>query len=324
MKKRIGILLILVVVIAAGVVLLRRNHTAEPASTLYGNVDIREVDLGFRVSGRIAQVLRDEGDTVKEGDLLSVLDTEPYKRAQEEARATVDSLAARVQLLEKGSRPEEIAQARAVLREREVTLANAERGFKRMQELFAQKAVSVQDRDDAEAKFREAEARVKSAREQFQLAQAGFRAEEIQQGKAELTRAQAALSTAALRLEDCQLKAPADGVVLTRATEPGTIVQPGQTVLSLSLSKPVWVRAYVHEPDLGRVQPGRKVEIVTDSRPDRPYTGQVGYVSPRAEFTPKNVETRELRTTLVYRLRIVVENPDEQLRQGMPVTVRLP
>ncbi|HYG36697.1 MAG TPA: efflux RND transporter periplasmic adaptor subunit, partial [Clostridia bacterium] len=162
-----------------------------------------------------------------------------------------------------------------------------------------------------------------SAREQLNLLEAGFRSEEKAQAKAELARAEAALARAELRVEDTVLKAPSDGVVLTRAQEPGAILQPGTTVLTVSLVKPVWVRAYIEEPNLGHIHPGMKVNIYTDTRPDRPYTGQIGYISPRAEFTPKNVETPQLRTSLVYRLRIVVENPDEGLRQGMPVTVRM-
>ena len=111
--------------------------------------------------------------------------------------------------------------------------------------------------------------------------------------------------------------------MLTRALEPGAVVQAGATVLSISLEKPVWVRAYVHERELGEFPTGRRVLLTTDGKPEKPYHGKVGFVSPKAEFTPKSVETPELRTSLVYRLRIVVEDADDALRQGMPVTVSL-
>lgn len=298
---------------------------AEPEGlTLQGNVDIREVNLGFRVGGKIAEVDRDEGDAVRAGEVVARLDGEPYRREAEEGRAQAASLRARLQLLEAGNRPQEIAQARAVVREREVTCANAQRVFKRQEELFASKTVSVQERDDADASYREAEARLKSASEQLALLEAGFRAEEIAQAKADLGRAEAALASAELRLADTVLVAPSDGVVITRAQEPGAIVQAGSTVLTVSLTRPVWVRAYIAESSLGRIYPGMKVRVYTDSRPDKPYFGQIGYISPRAEFTPKNVETPELRTSLVYRLRVVVTNSDEGLRQGMPVTVSWP
>jgi HlyD family secretion protein len=325
MKKAILILLGVAAVAGLGVWSLRAKLWKESARPLklYGNVDIREVNLGFRVSGKIAEVLRDEGDAVKAGDVIARLDGEPNRREVAESRGQAASLRARVQWLEAGNRPQEIAQAKALVREREVTAANSERLFKRQEELFASKTVSIQERDDAEARGREDEARLKSAREQLALLEAGYRAEEIAQAKADLARAEAVLSVDELRLEDTVLKAPSDGVVITRAQEPGAIVQAGTTVLTVCLNQPVWVRAYIPEPDLGRIHPGMEVAIRTDSRPDKPYSGQVGYVSPRSEFTPKNVETPELRTSLVYRLRIVVANADEGLRQGMPVTVEI-
>lgn len=325
MKKRLPIIIVLLLLVGFGVWFVRARSRTEStrASQLYGNVDIREVNLGFRVSGRVAEVLRDEGDVVKAGEVVARLDDEPYRREVDEARGQVAALRAHLQLLEAGNRPQEIAQARALVREREVTAANAERTYKRQEELLGSKAVSIQERDEAEATYRESEARLNSAREQLNLLEAGFRAEDIAQAKADLARAEASLSSAELRVQDTILRSPSDGVVLTRAQEPGAILQPGTTVLTVSLEKPVWVRAYINEPDLGRIHPGMKVQVYTDSRPGMPYSGQIGYVSPRAEFTPKNVETSELRTSLVYRLRVVVDNPDPGLRQGMPVTVKL-
>ena len=254
---------------------------------------------------------------------IARLDDEPYRREVEAARGLVQSLQARLQLLEAGSRPQEIAQARAGVREQEVSTDNAERLFHRQEELYKTKAVSTQDRDDAEARYHAAEARLKSTREHLSLLEAGFRAEEISEARGSLARAQAELAAAELRVQDTQLKAPANGVILTRAQEPGAIVAAGASIFTVSLKEPVWVRAYIHEPDLGKVHPGAKVELYTDTRPSHPYAGTIGYISPRAEFTPKSVETTELRTSLVYRLRVVVTNADEGLRQGMPVTVKV-
>lgn len=325
MKKAVPILAIMLLLVGGGIWYenARRGRADNGALELYGNVDIREVNLGFRVSGRLKEVLRDEGDVVKAGETLARLDDEPYQREVDEARAQAASLRARLNLMEAGNRPQEIEQARAQVHEREVTASNAERLYRRQEELLRNKTVSIQERDDAEASYREAEARLNSAREQLKLLEAGFRVEEIAQAKADVAKAEAALASAELQVSDTVLKAPSDGVVYTRAQEPGAILQAGTTVLTVSLQQPVWVRAYVEEPDLGRIHPGMKVEIHTDSSPGKAYTGQVGYISPRAEFTPKNVETRELRTSLVYRLRVVVENADQGLRQGMPVTARI-
>ena len=325
MKPLLRILLVLILAGAAGAVWLyaRQHRGSEGPLVLYGNVDIREVSLGFRVAGRLARLACDEGDSVKAGQVLANLDDEPYRNQVASATAQVESLQARLKLRETGNRPQEVAQARALVGEREVTVQNAERLLQRTEELVALKGVSAQDRDNAEAACREARARLTSARENLGLLEAGFRVEEIAQARADLAQAEAALASASLQVRDSVLSAPADGVVLTRAQEAGAILPAGATVFTVSLRNPVWVRAYVDEPHLGRVPPGTKVELFTDSRRDKPYRGVVGFVSPRAEFTPKSVETPDLHTALVYRLRIVVEEADEALRQGMPVTVRL-
>jgi HlyD family secretion protein len=325
MKKRVAI--IVVVLAAAGLTIgLLKNRAARRANgplQLYGNVDIREANLGFRVAGKLKEMLKDEGDGVAAGDVLARLDPAPFQRELDEAQAQVASLQARVRLLEAGYRTQEVAQARAVVNEREVTKTNAERLYNRQEELFRSGAASVQDRDDAEARYREAAARLKSVQEQLSVQEAGFRPEEIAQAKADLARAEAAARVSELRVEDSVLRAPAAGVVLTRAQEPGAMLPVGTAVFTVSLLRPVWVRAYVSEPELGRIHPGMKVSVYTDTASAKTYEGTIGFISPRAEFTPKNVETPELRTSLVYRLRVVVDNPDEALRQGMPVTIRL-
>ncbi|OAI26302.1 MULTISPECIES: secretion protein HlyD [Methylomonas] len=324
MKKIIPFVIVLLIIagISSWVYHAYRGEN-KTMPTLYGNVDIREVTLGFRVPGKLSKLLYDEGDKVRAGEVMARLDDEPYRNQLASAQAQVDSLRARLKLRETGNRPQEIAQARSLVREREAAAVNAERLFKRAEELLADKGVSTQERDTAEANHQEAQARLKSARDNLALLEAGFRSEDISQAKADLAQTEAALATASLQLNDTVLTAPADGIILTRAQEAGAILQAGTPVFTLSLVNPVWIRAYVHEPDLGRIHPGMKVKIRTDSVGGKPYKGQIGYISPRAEFTPKTVETTELRTSLVYRLRIVIENPDDGLRQGMPVTVNL-
>src|SRR2546427_7282 len=181
MKKRIPIIILFLVLVGFGVwLLLSKTRLAETgALQLHGNVDIREVNLGFRVSGRLLEVKRDEGDAVKAGESLARLDDEPYRREAEESRGQVASLRARLQLLEAGNRPQEIAAARAVLREREATATNAAILYKRSEELLATRTISPQEGDDAEARYREASARANSAREQLNLLEAGVRPEDI-------------------------------------------------------------------------------------------------------------------------------------------------
>ncbi len=311
-------------VVALGVgVAYYRAHASPATAEFYGNVDIREVSLGFRVAGRVDTLAVDEGDAVKEGQVLATLDADPLRRELNEAKANAHAIEARLALFRAGYRGEDIAQAQAVLAERRAGLTNAEQTLRRLSELKGTGAISSRTYDDAVAARDEARARVQQAEQSADQYQRGFRPQEIAEAEANLGRALAAVSQAELRLKDSSLAAPADGIVLTRAAERGAILNAGAVIYTLSLVRPVWVRAYCAEPELGSVNPGRSVLVYTDGRRDRPYHGKVGFVSPTAEFTPKNVETADLRTALMYRFRVVVSDPDEGLRQGMPVTVRI-
>ncbi len=323
MKKVILILVLLALAAATAWQLRDRFRPADKPLRLYGNVDIRGVDLGFRVPGRLLEVVPDEGDAVQAGELLARIDPQPYAHELARAEAALAAAEAQLKLKQSGSRSEEIEAARAVLEESRVAVIDATRIYQRQTDLVGSGGTSKQALESAEAALNQAKQQVKVNEAKLKLLEAGFRAEEITAAAAAVTEAKAARATAALHLEDTELKAPAAGIVLTRALEPGAILPAGATVFSLSLEQPVWVRAYVPEPQLGQVPPGTKVLLTTDGRPDRPFHGKVGFVSPRAEFTPKSVETPELRTSLVYRLRVVVADSDGSLRQGMPVTVTL-
>ena len=318
-------LIVLAIVLVCGVLGFAyvRTRDGAAAKPYYGNVDIREVSLGFRVAGRLDSLSVDEGDAVKAGQVLATLDTEPLTRELNEAKANAHAIEARLDLFHAGYRAEDVAQSQAVLAERRAALINAEQTLARLTELKGTGAISVRTYDDAVAARDEARARVQQAEQGAEQYRRGFRPQEIAEAEANLGRARAAVSQAELRLKDAVLTAPSDGIVLTRAAERGAILAAGSTIYTLSLTKPVWVRAYCAEPELGQVSPGRAVLVYTDGRSDRPYHGQIGFVSPTAEFTPKSVETADLRTALVYRFRVVVSDPDDGLRQGMPVTVRL-
>ena len=323
MKKFLLVLVVLAMAAAAAWQLHNRFGGGKQALKFYGNVDIRGVDLGFRVAGRLLEVLHDEGDAVTAGELLARIDRQPYVYELARADAELAAAVADQQLKKAGYRREEIAQARAALEESRVSARDAERAQQRQASLVGGGGTSQQNLESAQAALDEARQRVILNEAKLKLLESGFRAEEIAAADARVAQAQAARASAALRLEDTELKAPAAGIVLTRALEPGAIMPVGATALTLSLEHPVWVRAYVQEGELGRVPPGTQVLLTTDGRPDQPFHGKVGFVSPRAEFTPKSVETPELRTALVYRLRVVVADSDGSLRQGMPVTVSL-
>lgn len=300
---------------------LSGRHGVAGELRLYGNVDIRQVELAFRVGGRVAAMLPEEGDMVAVGARLATLDRRPFEDALRQAKAQAEAQAAALARARSGARPEEIAQARAAVAERQAALRNAQLAFERADRLAQSNVTSRASSDEARADRDGAQARLDSAQSALDLLLAGTRAEDLAAAEAMLAAAEATRDAAATALADTELMAPAAGTILTRITEPGAIVAAGLPVYLLSLDKPVWVRAFVAEPDLGRLHPGQEVAVLTDSRPERPYKAQVGFISPVAEFTPKSVQTPELRTDLVYRLRIIVQDADNGLRQGMPVTV---
>ena len=200
---------------------------------------------------------------------------------------------------------------------------NAERLYERRLSLVQSGSISKQQYDDTLADRDAAQAQDQLSQADLALALAGFRVEDVQEARANLAAAKARLAQTEINLQDTEIHSPADGIILTRVREPGAIVSAGQTVYTLQLLSPVWIRTYVSERDLGRIYQGMPADVYTDSQPTKPFHGQIGFISPVAEFTPKNVETTDLRTELVYRLRVIVDNPDNGLRQGMPVTVKL-
>jgi HlyD family secretion protein len=264
----------------------------------------------------------DEGDAVKAGDVLAVLDTEPLQNALEAAEAALTSMIARNSMIHSGNRDEDVAQAKARMEAARATLTNAQQQYDRLSSLLPSGIISQDSVDTALAARDLAAANLRAAEEQYKAIGVGFRPEEKAESDGQLRQAKANLDTSRLAISDATLRAPSDGYILTRAIEKGQMIQTGSPAFSLSLTNPVWVRAYVEEPQLGHFNTGTKVLLYTDSRPKQPYKGTVGFVSPTAEFTPKSVETTDLRTALVYRIRIVVDDPDSMLRQGMPITVK--
>jgi HlyD family secretion protein len=292
--------------------------------TLYGNVDIRQVDMAFQAIGRVQEMRFEEGDAVKADATLAVLEPETYRDLTALARARVEAQRVALQRLQAGSRPEEIARDHAAVEANRAAVVDAELLLKRRTELLKTGNVSRELYDEAKNAYDSARARLELSSQAARLTELGPRQEDIDQAKALLNAQESTLSLAERRLGDTELKAPSDAIVLSRIVEPGAMVGPNTPVYTLALTDKVWVRTYVSEPDLGRVRPGLAVSIVTDTDPQHPYEGWIGFISPTAEFTPKTVETTELRTQLVYRMRVFVRNPDGRLRQGMPVTVRVP
>lgn len=327
MKRSIVIIVIAAVAIAAGLAWwLTRRENDSGELILYGNVDLRQVQLSFNNSERIAAVLVHEGEHVRQGQVLARLDTRRLEPQVAQAQAEVAAQRQVVQRLRNGTRPEEIAQARANVESAQAEAVNARQQYERVKsaaEFSAGRAVRQQDVDSAKSALEVAEAKLLVNRRGLDLAVTGPRKEEIAEAEARLRANEAQLALLREQLVDAQLVAPIDAVVRNRILEPGEMVSPQKPVFSLAITDPKWVRAYVAETDLGKIRQDMAATVMVDSFPERRFEGWIGFISPVAEFTPKAVQTEELRSSLVYEVRVFVKDPNDDLRLGMPATVYL-
>lgn len=296
------------------------SNISQDELKLYGNVDIRQVSLAFEQGGRITELFAEEGDSVKSGQLLARVDVTSLKLEADRLRADIAAQEQNLLKMRSGNRPEEIARAEAALRTAEASLEQARRNDSRMATLRRGNSVSVQERENAQTSLRVAQGQRDEAAHALALLREGYRAEDIAMAAAQLESAKASLAIMQHNISLGELYAPTDAVVSSRLLEPGDMASSATPVFLLSLTSPKWVRAYVTEPQLGRIRHGMKADIMTDSFPDA-VPGRVGYISPTAEFTPKSVQTEDLRTSLLYEVRIVADDAGDRLRLGMPVTV---
>ena len=388
MKKRI-ILFALFLLVAAGFVfyLVRNREVTEKGGIwVSGTIELTEVDCAFKISGMIEELGFDEGDFVKEGDLIARLNArelqdrrnkaEAYLRMEEsrirqlliaiehqernsrgliaQARANLAAAQARLKELLAGSRPQEIEEARATMNRASSELQKFTLEWERAQRLFAAQTISKQEWDTAKAAFEIAQAQYERAREQYDLVREGPRQETIEAARSKEAEAMAALQVAEATMlkgeelkqelettrawvrvaradldlaetliSETKLYAPISGIVLSKNMERGEIALPGSSVLTLGDLKKVWLRAYVNEPDLGRITLGQPVEVLTDTYPGKAYPGRLAFISDEAEFTPKQIQTQEERVKLVYRIKIDIDNPLMELKSGMPADARI-
>jgi len=326
-KKSLAILLIAAALAASGWAWWQgRGHRDARTLVLHGNVDIRQISLAFDGSGRVAAVRADEGDHVKAGAVLAMLDTRALELQADEAKAQVEVKRQALLRLRNGSRPQEIAQARDLLAAAQADASRIAQDLARLQSAAVNtqgRGISMQDLDRARSNLQAARAQAAAQQETLRLAELGPRQEDVAGAQAQFDAARAQLALLQYQIDQGELKAPADAVVRSRLLEPGDMATPQRPAFALALTQPKWVRVYVSETDLGKVKPGMAARVFTDSRPDQPIAGKVGYISSVAEFTPKPVETEELRTSLVYEVRVRVGDNGDELRLGQPVTVRL-
>ncbi|MBM4288928.1 MAG: HlyD family efflux transporter periplasmic adaptor subunit [Deltaproteobacteria bacterium] len=320
MKKSVVAILVLLVV-AGGFVswrLWRTQNDFQGKLRLMGHIEATETDLSFKVPGIIRKINFQEGDYISAGDVVAQLDAQDLRDEVAAAQARLKAAQAVLDRLLAGSRPQEIAEAKAAVLQAQADLENKRLDYERMEGLLGRRAVPVSRRDDARAAYLVSQEVMRRAQETYSLVQEGPRREDIAQARAEVKQAQANLDLAQTRLSYATLVAPSNGVVLARPAEPGEVAAIGSVVLTTGDLDNVYVEAYIPGADLGKVRYGQKAIVTVDSYPDRTYAGWVSFINSKAEFTPKTVETFKERVALVYRTKIRVENPHHELKPGMP------
>ncbi|HUI24501.1 MAG TPA: efflux RND transporter periplasmic adaptor subunit [Candidatus Kryptonia bacterium] len=325
MRNRLVILLVVIAVAAVGLwrwrTMNERNQTAIRSS---GIIEVTQVDVAFEVPGRMLERFIDEGAMLDKGEPVARLDDREYRLQVERATAAKAGADAHYRMLLKGSRAQDIDQALAAVESAESDLRLQQREQKRLADLLAGGVVSQGEADHANTALAAAQAARDRAHAQLDMLREGFRTEEIEQARAQLQQAAKELEIAELNLARCQLYAPAAGRVLSKSREAGEMVQPGTPIVTLGdLSRP-WVNVYVGERDLGKIWLGMKANVTVDSFPTAPFPGKVTFISDRAEFTPKNIQTPDERVKLVYRVKVEVQTRDQALKPGMPADAELP
>ena len=323
MKKKLTIALIILLIsfisykIYSNIFLKNENNL-----TFYGNIDTRTVNVGFRFLGKIENITKDEGEIVKKDEILVKLDTASLEKSLEELNEKIFASKLELSKLQTGYRQEEILEAKAAMEEAIENLNKTKDTYNRQTNLFKTKSTSEENFTISQLNYKQALATLDKAKALYELRKNGYRDEDIKIQESNLKSLEIQAEKLKIDLNDSVIKAPVDGVILTRFKEIGAITNAGESILEIAKTDEFWVRAYIDEKNLGNIKPGLKMSIQTDSRSEN-YEGVIGFISPVAEFTPKNIETQELRADLVYSFRVIVKNPDDKIRQGMPVTLKI-
>jgi HlyD family secretion protein len=297
------------------------NDADQGALLLSGTIEAREIDLAFQVGGRIKQLFKDEGDWIDQDAAIADMDDRDYQLALQQATAMANAAKASLDALKAGTRIQELHVAEAGVQKATSQLNYAQSEVKRVSFLIPQKLASIEQLEQAQLQYEVAQGSLEQAKQNFQLLKEGPRQEDIQRAEHEYQARMETVAQAERQLAYTKLSSPVPGVATVRLSEAGEVVTAGHPVMRIAaLTKP-WVRAYLSETNLGHVRLGQSVKVKVDSFPDKVFTGRLSFISPVAEFTPKTVETHELRVDLVYRIKVEVDNPEGLLKIGMPADI---
>jgi HlyD family secretion protein len=308
------------VAVAAGIAgwFLFRGEKEEGILRVSGNIEVTDVDVGFKIPGRVVERPVDEGMPVSAGQLVARLDSADLEREASLKEAELSAAAAALRELVAGSRPQEIAGARAAVAAARAEAERLSGDFERAKALHERGSISLQEFEKAKAAREVAQERRTEAGQSLLLVEEGPRVERIEQARARVRQAKEALELARTRLSYATLASPLAGVVLAKNVEPGDYVAAGTPVVTVGNLSDVWLRAYVEETELGLVKVGQPVHVTADTFPGKAYAGRISFIAPQAEFTPKSVQTRKERVKLVYRIKVAIANPSMELKPGMP------
>ena len=326
MKRLIPIVILLAVAVAAGVYFYPRlTKKPEPVNqlALSGNIEAHESLVSFKVQGRIVDLPVEEGQQVEQGALLARVEDADFKQKVRIDEAGVAVRESKLALTLAGTREQEVKASQQAVLDAQADLGQKKADNERAQQLFAKDEISAQDRDLAATALKRSEANLAAAQQRYSEAKEGSRKEDVAIARANLDQATANLGLSRINETYTTLHAPSTGVITVREAELGEVVSPGSPVVTLADLDHIWLRAYVAETDLGKIHWGQDASITTDTYPGKQYHGHISFISPDAEFTPKSVQTTTERVTLVYRIKIDIDNPNHELKPGMPADAHI-
>lgn len=321
MKKKIIPIVLLVVAVAGGSAYYfanKNNHKADTTLKISGNIEAHESVVGFKVQGRLVELMIEEGQMVKAGDLLAKLDQTDYRQQVDIDDAMVKNREAELKMSLSGSRIQEKKFAEQAVVDTQAALELSKTDAQRYQALYEKDEVSAQVRDTYSTNLKRAQASYERAKQNLDMVNEGVRKEQIAINQAGVHSARQILEMSKIKLDYTSLFAPTTGVALVRHAEVGEVMAPGTPVVTIADLDHLWLRGYISETDIGKVKLGQQVAIKSDTFPGKTYNGKISFISSQAEFTPKSVETYKERVTLVYRVKIDLDNSTHELKPGMP------
>jgi HlyD family secretion protein len=325
MKKKRLIIIGIIVLIIISVILIHyfRNKKDTSVLSLSGNIEVTETNVGFKIPGRIVELAVDEGQAVKEWQLLARLDSAELASVVMQNKASLQEALTKLSELKAGSRTQEVERAQANVNAQAADLEKAKKDFERADILYKNGAISASQFDAAQSVYNARTAQYKSTQETSSLVKEGPRKEDIQAAGYRVQQVKAILNTSEERLKDTTLNAPISGIIIRKNVELGETLAAGTPAFTIGDLENPWVKVYVKEDRLGQVKLGQKADVKVDSFKNKTYEGTVTFISSEAEFTPKNVQTEEERVKLVFGVKVKVRNENNELKPGMPADVRI-